>query len=204
MWPNNFKLYHLGKNSYTYILGVTLNRKPLDNLIMAAWFDCNSQVKSWQWRENIVMKQRIHSDNMGVLSISFYADLLGFSKKKKRTYSRFCINMNMFSLKYMTFRWRGHYQYSFNEHVIVLLNELRSTEHKTAKELHSCLSHTSGVVHEATMNATLHIQLKTKRGDCQALVNIAKYYECKFDCVNWLELAQHYPKTLDSIPWLNK
>lgn len=57
-----------------------------------------------------------------------------------------------------------NYQYPFDEHVVVLLNELRSTEHKTTKELHSCLSHTGGVVHEATMNPTLHIQLKNKQG----------------------------------------
>ena len=58
----------------------------------------------------------------------------------------------------------GNYQYPFNEHVVVLLDELRSAEDKATKKLNSCLSYTGGVVHEATMNPTLHIQLKNMQG----------------------------------------
>lgn len=57
----------------------------------------------------------------------------------------------------------GNYQYPLNEHVVVLLNELRPAQHKTAEELHGRLAHAGGVVHEAAVNATLHIQLKNKR-----------------------------------------
>lgn len=51
------------------------------------------------------------------------------------------------------------YQYPLYEHVIVLLGELWSTEHKSAKQLNSCLSHTRGVVHQTTVDATLHVRL---------------------------------------------
>lgn len=58
---------------------------------------------------------------------------------------------------------RENYQDPFNEHVVVLLDELWPTEHETTEELHGRLSHTGGVVHEATMNPALHIQLRNTR-----------------------------------------
>lgn len=56
------------------------------------------------------------------------------------------------------------YQYPLYEHVIVLLSKLRSTEHKSAQQLYSRLSHTCGVVHQTTMDATLHVGLKNGQG----------------------------------------
>lgn len=52
------------------------------------------------------------------------------------------------------------YQYPLYEHVIVLLSKLRSAKHKSAQQLYSRLSHTCGVVHQTTMDATLHVGLQ--------------------------------------------
>lgn len=59
------------------------------------------------------------------------------------------------------------YQYPLYEHVIVLLSELGSAEHKSAQQLYSCLSHAGGVVHQTTMDATLHVRLQKWRRKCQ-------------------------------------
>lgn len=55
-----------------------------------------------------------------------------------------------------------NYQYPFDEHVVVLLNELRSTQHKATKKLYRCFSYTRGVIHEATVHSALHVQLENK------------------------------------------
>lgn len=55
------------------------------------------------------------------------------------------------------------YQYPLYEHVIVLLSKLRSAEHKSAQQLYSRLSHTCGVVHQTTMDATLHVGLQNRQ-----------------------------------------
>lgn len=84
-----------------------------------------------------------------------------------------------------------NYQYPFNEHVIVLLNQLRSTEHKPAKELHGCLSDTGGVVHEATMNPTLHIQLKNKEGRLvKHRLTLLKVMACTAANTGWFTRAR--------------
>lgn len=62
---------------------------------------------------------------------------------------------------------RATYQYPLYEHVIVLLSELRSAEHKSAQQLYSRLSHTGGVVHQPTMDATLHVRLQRWTRKCQ-------------------------------------
>lgn len=59
------------------------------------------------------------------------------------------------------------YQYPLYEHVIVLLRELRSAKHKSSQQLYSCLSHTCGVVHQTTMDATLHVGLQKWTRKCQ-------------------------------------
>lgn len=58
---------------------------------------------------------------------------------------------------------RATYQYPLYEHVIVLLSELGSAEHKSAQQLYSCLSHAGGVVHQTTMDPTLHVGLQKWR-----------------------------------------
>lgn len=68
------------------------------------------------------------------------------------------------------------HQDPLDEHVVILLGELRSAQYKLAQQLHSRLSHTGGVVHQATMNATLHIRLQ----DRQESVSTKITYEATF------------------------
>lgn len=57
------------------------------------------------------------------------------------------------------------YQYPLDQHVVVLLCELGSAQHKTPQQLHSSLAYTGGVVHQTTMDPTLHVQLMREGED---------------------------------------
>lgn len=57
------------------------------------------------------------------------------------------------------------YQYSFNQHIIILLSKLRPTEDKSTQQFYCCFPDTSGVVHQASMNSSLHIKLKNNKGN---------------------------------------
>ena len=57
-------------------------------------------------------------------------------------------------------RSRHSHQYPLDEHVVVLLGELRPAQHEAPQQLHGRLAHAGGVVHETTVHPALHVRLQ--------------------------------------------
>lgn len=91
--------------------------------------------------------------------------------------------MNCFN--YQTGSVLKSYQYPLDEHVVVLLCQLRSTQHKPSQQLNRCFPHTGGVIHQPPMNTALHIRLhKTnipiKRYEQSTLTELSIVLCCQF------------------------
>lgn len=134
---------------------------------MYLYFSCKSKSPESLIYKKKTLKRRFKFLILTV-AVNQHAILAWQRQLDKIKYIYICLVKNIMNQINCSIWWRlscegSTHQDPLDEHIIILLSELRSAQYKLAQQLHSCLSHTGGVVHQTAMYATLHIRLRDRK-----------------------------------------